>query len=284
MPVEVYPRVTIGGQDFYRTETLIPVDYDPDRGVILFVGTPTGGLGVFGPLIKGDPGFPPTFDEPTLFSLAASDPTPDSIVRTLVTPATDIAGPVYHDEVYMHRGEDGEDGVTSIDLDSIGGTVGAGKTIVVNSGATGFDFQTIKVGDRYYPASYNSISSGNATATLGQVALGPFAFDVRVEVHGEAIITPTSSDVAVDVLARLDNASSGNVIGRGLGVANQASPHVLSPGVLAGDVTAGGADYDKITAGDTKTIYFRGERQAGTGYFTTQASRTIFWAKANPIP
>lgn len=286
MPEEVWPIVTFGGKDYYQVDSVTLIDIDPDGLTYFLVGTPQGGIGAVGPLIMGDPGKHTEFQTgPQDFTpLAWDDPTAASLSIVEVTPGSDTVSQVVKLAAALHEGAPGADGTTSLDLGSVDGTAAAKKIPVLNSAADGLEWQTQKVGDRYYPASYNDVASGNPTATLGQRVVGPFDVDVRIEVQGQAIITPTSSDVAVDLLARLNNATTGNVIGRGLGVANQSSTHNLGTGVLAADATAGGADYDKVAAGATVTIYFRAERTAGSGTFTSQASRTWFWVKANPIP
>jgi len=94
-------------------------------------------------------------------------------------------------------------------------------------------------------------------------------------------VTGTGTDVQVDLVARLDNATSGNIIGRGISRAGQYPPPIiLTPGPPAGSVDG----YDKVLAGNAATIYLRAERQTGTDTFTTSASTTLFSVEVNPVP
>jgi hypothetical protein len=292
MPVEPWPTVIVGGTEYWEIPTLTRIaKADPDAQVFFLVGTPDGGVAAVGPLVKGDPGKHTEFQTAVDFtSLAWDDPTPSSAGVTVITPGSDTVSQVVQLALALHEGQPGADGTTSLDLDSIGGTAAAGKTVVVNATADGFDYQSIKVGDRYYPATVNSTPSGNPAYTLCPIAVPAHDFDWRPEVRGGAIVVGTGADVTVDLVARLQVGAvsaetSGNIIGRALGIAGQnPPPHVFQAAVTAADITAGGTDYDKVPAGQSAIIYIRAERQSGTETFTTQASRTTASVKVAPIP
>lgn len=284
MPTEPYPRVTIGGDDYYQTQTLIPVDQDPDNGVLVYIGTPDGGFLAGATLVKGDGGMPSIIDtDVNITELEPDDATPASADFVEITPGDADTSQVVQLNWTYHKPAAGADGTTSLDLDSVDGTAAAGKFPVLNSSVDGLEWKTPKVGSRKYPATIASTPSGNPSYTLCTVSVGPFDFDWRPRCFGECVITPTSTDVAVDLLARIGS-TSGNVIARGMGVANQGPAHKLGPDVTPADITAGGADFDKVTAGSTVTIYFRAERTAGTGTFTTSDTRTSFRVEVEPVP
>jgi hypothetical protein len=162
------------------------------------------------------------------------------------------------------------------------GTPAYKKIITVNATTDGFDYSTQRVGDRYFPASISNTPSGNATFTLCSVGIPALDFDWRPNVTGQCVVTGTAADVKVDLLARLNNQTSGNIVARSFagGIYGISPPtHVLVPGPPAGSADT----YDKITAGNAATIYFTAERQSGTGTFTTSNSTTSFQVRVCPI-
>lgn len=283
MPVTNWNRTTIDGKEYLVVEVAqfrIPLNFDPDSNMFIAVAAPSGGLGNFPALVKGDPGFAPTFNTPTLHALEHGDPTADSIAFTLVTPGTALAGPVYHCDVYLHKGEPGDDGtMVLLDASDLTGTPLAGRIMVVNSTATGMEFVAQKVGDRYLPASINSTPSGNANYTLCPVGIPAQPFDWRPEVVGQTVVAGTGTNVRVDLLARLSSEAGGNVVARCFGVA---STERL---MLCSAPPAGSNDaFDRVAAGTAVTIYMRVERQSGSDTFTTSASTTSCAVRVRPIP
>jgi hypothetical protein len=199
-----------------------------------------------------------------------------------VTPGTTSAGPVYHADFFLHTGAPGADGtMTLLDAADLVGTPTAGQIIVVNPSAAGFVYQSQKVGGWYNPAVLNSTPSGNPSYTLGQISVPAQPFDWRPTAKAECIITATAADTRVDLLARLNDASAGNEVGRALGGTGiNPATHILMPGPPAGSTDS----YDKVSAGAAATIYLRAERQLGTGTFTTAAVDTRFRVKVDPVP
>lgn len=280
-----WSTTTIDGVDYLVVDVAsfrIPLEWDPSSNMFIAVAEPAGGIGSFPALVQGDPGLPPTFDTPTLHPLAYGDSTPDAVTFTLVTPATTTTGPVYHAEFWLHTGAPGADGtMTILDATDLTGTPTAKQILVVNSTADGMVFQAQKVGDRYIPATINSAPTGNAPYLLCQVSVPAQDFDWRPEVEGYCIITGTASDVQVDLICRLNNASSGNEVGRAAGLPGINPPtHVLFSGPPPGSADS----FDKISAGSAATIYLRAERQNGTGSFSTSATTTRFKVRVQPVP
>jgi hypothetical protein len=180
----------------------------------------------------------------------------------------------------LHKGEPGADGTTSISLSSITGTATYKKLIQVNSAATGFEYTAQKVGDSYYPASIASTPSGNPAYTLCSIGVAAQAFDWRPQVAGYTIITGTGTNVTVDLIARLNDAAAGNIVGRCPGVTSTERLILSEAGAPPGSADS----YDKVAAGAAVTIYLRAERQTGTDTFTTSNTTTRFKVKVNPVP
>lgn len=282
MAVEPWPTITIGSVEYWDiTGRFRVAKLDPDAQVLFAVSTPDGGIANVGPLVKGDNGKPSLIDtDVNVTELEPDDPTAASATFTEITPGSETVSQVVQLNWTYHKPAAGEDGTTSLDLDSVDGTAAAGKFPALNSGADGLEWQTVKVGDWYYPASIANTPSGNSVYTLCPVSISAQGFDWRPECEGACVVTG-GSDVAVDTVARLGS-TSGNVVARGMGVAGQTVAHALGP-VTPADVTAGGADFDKVSAGDAVTIYYRVERHAG-GDFTTSGTSTSFRVKVAPIP
>jgi hypothetical protein len=253
----------------------VPLDWDPSSNVFIAVAAPTGGVLNYPVLAQGDPGVTPDIDTAINYTpLAKDDPTPASASWTETSPN------VYKLNLALHEGADGANGNTVLDPGDFTGAA-PGKGIYLNPAGTTFELQSPKVGDRYYPASYNSTPSGNAAYTLCSVGIAAQPWAWRPECHGAAIVTGTSSDVRVDLYARLNDQAAGNIVGRAMGgVGINPATHDLKPRLPAG----ASSSYDLVAANTAATIYFRAERVTGTGTFTTSSTDTDFWVKANPVP
>jgi hypothetical protein len=282
MPVTNWNTTTIDGDPYLVVDLAklrVPLNWDPSSNVFLAVAAPNGidgdALFSYPGLVKGDDGAAPTIDEDVnLTVLDYDDSTPDSASWTLISPG------VYQYTTTSRRGPTGATGTPSIlGASDLAGTPAAGKMIVVNGAANGAVFQTQKVGDWFIPASIYDTASGNPTFTLCTVPMGPFDFDWRPTVEGQTIVTAAGgTDVVTDLVARIGSAS-GNICGQCFGLTST-ERLVLSSGPPAGSTDS----YDRISAGQTTTIYLRAERRTGSNTFTTSGSTTKFRVKADPIP
>ena len=281
MTTTTWNTTTIDGQDFLVIDTAlfrVPLDWDPSSSMFIAVSAPTGGVGNFPALVQGDAGAPPGIDTTINWTaLEANDATPDSASWTEISPD------VYRLNLALHKGADGSSGTISIiNASDLVGSPVAAKTIVVNSNADGFVFQSQKCGDRFVPATIANTPSGNANYTLASVVVPAQPWDWRPVVSGQTVVTGTGADVAVDLLARLDTAASGNVVARGIGGAgvNAAGwPTAFQAGPPAGSADA----YDRVAANAAATIYFRAERRTGSDTFTTSATTSTFCVRVQPI-
>lgn len=269
---------TINGRDFLVIDTAafrIPLDFDPTSSMFIAVAAPDAGVGNFPALVKGDPGDTPTINATVnLTVLDPDDSTPDSATWTALS-ATE-----YQLNLALHKGAKGDTGDTIIDPTDYGAPQ-AGQILIVNPTIDGMVLASQKVGDRYAATTINSTPAGNPAYTLAAVGVPAQTFDWRPEVSGVCVVQGTGTNVQVDIVARLNNQASGNIIGVGIGAAGQYPP----PIVLADVVPAGSSDsYDRVTAGSVATIYLRAERQSGTDTFTTSSTTTWFKVKVAPCP
>lgn len=281
MPTTTWNLTSIDGQDFLVISVAnfrVPLDFDPSSNMFIAVAAPTGGLGAFPALVKGDKGDRPTFGTINFTALEADDATPNSATWTETSPG------VWQLSLALHKGPKGDPGDTILTPSDFG-TVGAGKILVINSAATAFELQFPKVGDRFIPATISNAPSGNVNYTLCAVSIPAQNFDWRPEVSGSCIITNTSNNVRTDLVARLNDAVSGNIVGRGMGTPNPtygAYPTAVS--LASGPPAGASATYDKVLAGATSVVYLRAERAAGAGTFTTTSADTTFCVMVRPIP
>lgn len=281
MPSTTWNTTTIDGKEYLVIDTAqfrVPLDWDASSQMFIAVAAPTGGLGSFPALVKGDQGDTPTLSAVNFTVLEADDPTADSASWTETSPG------VYTLDLALHKGPQGIPGDTLVTPSDFGTPV-AGRIAVVNDDLTTFSLQAQKVGDRYVPASIANTPSGNPNYTLCSVAIPAQPFDWRPEVSGQSVIHTTWADVRIDLIARLNNETSGNIVGRGFGALQSVymsfyQTTVLSPGPPGG----ASSTYDKVLAGYAATVYLRAERQAGSGTFTTSGDTTHFGVRVQPIP
>jgi len=274
---------TIDGQEWLVVDLakfMTPMEWNPNSQMIFAVAVPDGGVGSFPILAKGDPGDTPTIDTAIAFtSLAYSDASPASAAWAETSPDT------YKLTLALHEGAPGAPGAFNLHhaADITAGTPAAGRIVVLTSANT-FSYETPRVGDYYWPTTIANTPSGQAAYTLCSVGVSALPWAWRPEVWGQCVVAGTAADVRVDLLARLDNAASGNVVGRGvgasLGVNSAGIPTVLQNGPPAGSADS----YNKVAANTAATIYFRAERQSGGDTFTTSNSTTTFCVKVNPVP
>lgn len=276
MAEDVWETVTINGVQYWQIETAlfrVPVDWVPGSKMFLAVAAATG-QGNFPAAVQGEPGSTPTISPTvTLTALEADDTDPDAASWTETSPG------VYELALTLHKGPKGDDGDTVLNVNDFGTPV-AKKMLVVNSSIDGFVYQTQPVGDRYIPATISNTPSGNTAYTLCSVAIPAQDFDWRPQVRGQTLVTGTGSNVRTDLIARLNDAAAGNIVGRGFGTAGM-GPVAIA---LSSGPPAGAPDtYDKVSTGNPATIYLRVERQSGTDTFTTSASTTAFAVKVDPV-
>ena len=273
--------LTPDGQ-YYKAvgELLIPVD---GRGMAMIMVKPDGSMvgSGFTAIEQGPPGQPAVLDlAPDVTWLEPGDPTADSYVFEEITPPTLSTPGVYRAVIVMHKPEKGEDGDTVLDPDDFE-DVAVGKVIAVNADEDDFELVLPKIPEVFYPASISNVGSGNANATVAEIPIPSRPWARRVSAEGFGVVTGESADVRVNLLARLNNAASGNIVARCVGVA-QTERLSFSGGkpIEAGTVADG---YDQIAAGASATLYIRTERSAGSVTYTASASNAQYRAVTLPL-
>lgn len=280
MPSTTWNTTQIDGKDYLVIDTAqfrVPLDWDASSQMFIAVAAPTGGLGNFPALVKGDKGDTPVLDTIDFTAIEADDPTPDSASWTETSPG------VFKLSLVLHKGPQGIPGDTTVTPSDFGTPI-ARRIPVVNDDLTSFDLQPQLVGDRYVPGSIKSAPAGNPNYTLATVAIPAQPFDWRPMCEGQTIITLNSQDgTMIDLVARINNETSGAVVGRGWMIPPYGIMRAIA--CLSSAPPAGASDsYDKVSAGYAATIYLRAERSAGAGTFTTSGSTTNFCVRVCPIP
>jgi len=269
----------------WNGEVRIPKTFDPaSKAAVIMLGPP-GGVAQIPALVKGDPGKHAEIDSTiVLNALAYDDPTVDSATWTTITPGDDTTSPVYRLTLNIHKGSPGTSGTSTIlSASDVTGTATDGYLLSKKVGSAQATWIAPKVGGQYWPASISNTSDTDGSArTLCSVSISPApAFDYRLRVHAQSVITSSGSSSRVDLIARVGNATSGDIVGRGFGVAGTSDRVILVSGVAAGSASTVG----KISAGTSTTVYLRAEQQASTTQtFTTSSSNTTFLVEVVPIP
>lgn len=270
----------------WQGDVRVAKTFDPTtKSAILLLG-PDGGVAEIPALAKGDPGTPATLDEAINFTaLAYDDPTANAASFTTITPGSETTSPVYRLNLTLHNGAPGPAGENEIlTASDIVGTATDGyilaKTTVDSEDKAAW--VAPKVGGQYWPASISNTSGTDGqTRTLCSVSVPAQPFDWRPRVFGQCVIAGTAN-TRVDLIARLDNATSGDVVGRAFGQvgANPPVAHLVS-GVPAGSASTVG----KVEAGAAAVVYLRAEQQASTtDAYTTAGGTTSFLVEVAPIP
>lgn len=281
MPVTNWTTSFIDGREYLIIETSqfrIPLDWDPNSNMFIAIAAPDGGLGGFPALAQGDDGQTPNIDLTINYStLDYDDPTPDSASWT------EISENLYKLNMTLRRGPQGNAASYNLaDADDLTGDPVTGRLIGVKAGG-GYEYVTPKNGDSYWPATYYSTPSGNASYPLASVSIPPQGFAWRPHVEGWCVITGTGADVRVDLVARLDSPSAGKILGRGRGLIGTNASGIAT--VLTSGPPAGSApEYNRIGPTDGAVIYLMGERTTGSNTFTTTDADTWFCVTVQAIP
>lgn len=279
-PVVTWNTTTINGIPMLvisLASLMVPMDFDPSGNMFLAVGVPSGGYANLPFLLKGDTGASPTFDSVINLSvLDFDDPTANSGSLTA------LGGNVYQAALTLHAGRPGTNGTSLLNPASYG-TPQSGKTLIVNPTNDGFIYQAQMVGDRQVPATILSCPAGNPTYTLCPVSMPALNCAWRPRVAGQCVIAGTGANVHPALVARLNNSSSGNVVGMGFGPIGLNAAGI-STVLSAGPPAASNSAYDRVDAGASAVVYLNVERQSGTDTMTTSNATTWFAVWADPIP
>lgn len=260
--------------------------FDPTtKSAILLLG-PEGGIAEIPSLVKGDPGTPATLDSTINFvSLAYDDPTSESASFSVLTPGSETVSPVYRLNLSLRQGSPGASGASAVlTASDVTGTATDGyylaKTTVDSVGKA--TWVAPKVGGQYWPATISNTSGTDGqNRTLASVSIPAQPFDWRPRVFGQCIISGTAN-TRVDLIARVSDAISGDIVGRAYGLTGVAPPPAI---LVTGSPTGSASTVGRVTAGAATTVFLRAEQQAATtDSYTTAAVSTSFLVEVAPIP
>lgn len=278
-----WPIVTFNGQQYRQREGMMLIPLESSGAAIIMVKEDGGAVanGITS-IEQGPPGLSPTFAEAaTVIPLANDDPTPDSATLTQIAPPTSESGGIYKWTITSRSGPKGDDGATVWDPTTLSESPVAGQIPAVTSGLDGFELVPQKFPEVFYPGTIADIGSGNQKFTVAQIPIPARPYARRVRAGGYQVITGEAADVRVDLLARLNNADSGNIVGRCQGIA-QVERLMMDPGKPIESGTSADT-YDQIAANASAIVYIRTERSNGSTTYIGSASQAKFWAETLPL-
>lgn len=258
--------------------------FDPTtKSAIVLLG-PEGGIAEIPALAQGDPGLPAELDETISYTvLAHDDPTAESASFTLLTPGSTSASPVYRMNLSVRQGAPGASGAPSIlGSSDLEGTATDGYLVAKKTGESKAVWVAPKVGAQYWPATISNTSGADGqNRTLCSVSIPAQPFDWRPRVFGQCVIAGTAN-TRVDLIARVGDAVSGDIVGRAFGQTGATPPTAV---VVSGPPTGAASTVGKVSAGAAAVVYFRAEQQASTtDTYTTAGVTTSFMVEVAPIP
>lgn len=261
----------------------IPLDWDPSSNMFIAVAAPDGGLGNFPALVRGDDGAAANIDTSILYTpLDFEDPTPE------FASFSEIAPQVWQLSLGLRRGAPGTDGVMVLNPLEYGTPV-ARRILQLKDDLSGFEYVAQKCGNRYLPATILNVPTGNPSYTMCAIGIEAQPFDYYPEIEGQTVFTGTGSDVRVNLYARLSTTgiingeTAGPLVGQGFGPIGVNAAGIAT--VFSSCPPAGSVDvYGKVLAGNSATVFVRGERQAGGNTFSTDSSTSCYKVRVAPIP
>ncbi|AXF51522.1 minor tail protein [Mycobacterium phage Constella] len=261
--------------------------FNPDTGVAYLVLTPEGGFGELPFFSAGTPGLPPEFTEIKMTPVDPDDPlpTPNPVV-TVVDPGGPGLPSKFKLEFFVHKGDKGDDGTLTIgsaeDL-AASPALGAGtdKYMLVYRASDGMWVPTAQKVGNMYVSSAIAATAFNSTSVRGlsSISIAAQPFDWYPEVYAQTQVTG-SPDTRVDLVARLNDAASGAMVGFSKGLVGATPPpNVVIPAFSVSSTLP------KVLAGNAATIYLRAEQQAATSnsWSTPASPATTFCVKVSPL-
>ena len=271
MPVEPYPTKVVDGQEYWVIPTLVPKESDPERGAYIFYAKPLDGMSGMPALVQGDPGpWTEFLEEVPVTPLAWDDPTPMSATFTETQPGGPGVPQRGQLSLALREGAPGADGESVWDPTDLDPSPVVGQIPAVNSTADGFDLVQPKAVRSHWPASVSNAPGGTtATYQLGTIAVaaGTYQNPWRPHINAGGTVIGSSSDIKVDIVARL-GAADGPIVGYGHGVAGvQTQRTSVESGPPAGTSATNG-DYF-VAAGAAAMIYLMAEKKSGAATYST---------------
>lgn len=260
------------GVEWFVLDTRIKfrVPWDPNSPVYV-LAAPPGGVGHsnYPFMIKGDNGLSPLLHEDAdVTEIEHDDPDPVTSTWVQLSPGNPETGdpPLYKEVKTVRKGPPGADGTTTLDPSDYGSPAPK-RILVVNGTSTAFEYAPQKVGGMHWASAITEAPAGTTAGhqlTSISVAANTYPFDWRPCPVGCSFVSGTTSDMQVDLVARLTN-SGGAILGKCGGMVGASDRLILSPGPDTGAADS----VNKIAANAAATVVFRTEKQAGTGTYST---------------
>lgn len=263
---------------------------DISTGVATLMLTPSGGVGSLPALATGGPGLPPVFDSVTATTLAAGSTATASI--TQVSPGGAGVASHYTLALGIPQGAAGTAGsftisnATDLEGGPPSGTTDGYIMKWVNADNK-WKIVAQLCGDTANATSFTSASGNASPQTLCTVNIPAQPFDWRPQVTGFAVPTGTAN-TNVDLICRLNNATTGDQVGYGKGITGAGSsgiPAIPVTLVESFGSAIGSGSYGRVTKGNSATLYFQAiQTAATTDAFSVPASSCSFTVKIDPVP
>ena len=276
--------ISIDGQSLIITDCdiTVPNAFDPVTGVATIIITPSGGVANIPALIQGLPGLDSPPRTVTVTQVAPGGVLPDPVVN-IVTPGGAGTRTIWDLSFSVYSGAAGADAVLNIlsALDLTGPLIDE-YMLTYNSAGNVVMWAPQKCGGLHTPAAISTTSSTTTSPrVLAAVNIASYPFDWWPIVHAEVSVSSSAADTHVDLVARLNNATSGDQVGFGTGVTGIAPPPIRIDGTGYGDVLT--ADYGKVFAGSAAIVYLVAVQTgpSGNSWSTGAASMMI---EVKPVP
>lgn len=285
---------TWDGQEgwLWDSKVFIPIgdpttDGGQTRAGVIFLAPPQGRAMVTA-VAKGDPGEPPEWRNITVTSVPWDHPDPLEADADIGVPGSAGVPALWDLSFQVKQGPPGDPGDMAFDdLTDVFGTAAEGyvpafSTDADGDGGDGLVYTSMGHGGQYWPSSISNTTSANGQLrTVAQASVPALPFAWRPRVFGACIISGTTN-TRPHLIARLGDATTGSIVGRGFAVPSVATQNViLQSGLPAGSAN----DYGVIAAGvGPTTIFLRAEEQASTvDNYTTSSTTTWFYVEAAKV-
>lgn len=268
--------LTQDGNNLVFEGTLTVTNFsNPTAGLVSLILTPSGGVGTIPGLVAGAPGLPPVITLGAVNTLSPGQPATAALTQTgaggegVASSYTLVLG-----LPQGNTGSNGTSGALHTASDVTSGTLAAG-VIPVATSATTFGWQSLPFANVYNPSSINNLSeSGQTTGLLCSVTVPAQPYNWYPEVEGSVVVSGNTTTV-VNVQALLNNASTGNLVGIGQGVAGVAN-QCVAVGKGFGSLVNATSGYGVVAAGAAATIYFNAVQTAPTSASWSIANTGVF--------
>lgn len=256
--------------------------------------TPMGGTGILPALVDGSPGLPPVISALTVTQVPYGTSVPASTF-TLIDPGGPGEASTYSLQLYVQEGAAGTAGTnatisTASDLELPSGvSLGSGtagytlyydsthsKWLVSQPMMTSGPYITLAGS---FAAAYSGNASNYQVATLGLPSL-PWAYYPMVSAQMQAAGTVNTH---VDLVCRLNNATTGNQVGYGIGFTG-AGPYPITVAPNFGSTISGGSTYGQVAANTTAILYLLGlQINSTTDSWSTINTNASFTVTCVPV-